>query len=79
MMNNQYTSAARAYTPNIENNSLNNVLSNVGFTINDHADRIDKMFVELNDLKGFYQWITDTYPEHMQQYRAVLDLKKASE
>jgi ribulose 1,5-bisphosphate carboxylase large subunit-like protein len=58
---------------------LNNALSTLSNTVNNHADVIDKMYAELNDLKGFYMWITDTYPEHMQQYRAVLDLKKASE
>ena len=76
---NNYQQTARAYTPVVDNTALNNALSNLTYTVNAHADLIDKMFVELNDLKGFYQWITDTYPEHMQQYRAVLDLKKASE
>ena len=78
-MNNQYTSATRTYPPMIDNSMLNNALSTLSNTVNNHADVIDKMYAELNDLKGFYMWITDTYPEHMQQYRAVLDLKKASE
>jgi hypothetical protein len=45
--------------------------------VNSHADMIDTLTAELNDLKGFYMWVTDTYPEHMQQYRAILDLKEA--
>jgi hypothetical protein len=69
--------ALRAYVPNFD--SLNTQLSNMTYALNDHAEIIDTMYAELNDLKGFYMWVTDTYPEHMQQYRAVLDLKKASE
>jgi nicotinamide riboside transporter PnuC len=69
--------ALRAYTPTLE--GLNGTLANITYTLNNHAEMIDTMYAELDDLKGFYMWVTDTYPEHMQQYRAVLDLKKASE
>ena len=75
-MNNQYTSAARSHTPSLD--SLNGGLFSLSNAVNNHADMIDRLALELNDLKGFYMWITDTYPEHMQQYRAILDLKKAS-
>jgi nicotinamide riboside transporter PnuC len=69
--------AARAHTPTLE--ALNGTFANITYTVNNHAEMIDTMYAELNDLKGFYMWVTDTYPEHMQQYRAVLDLKRASE
>jgi hypothetical protein len=78
-MDTRYISATRTYPPMIDNSMLNNALSTLSGAVNNHADMIDKMYAELNDLKGFYMWVTDTYPEHMQQYRAILDLKKASE
>jgi hypothetical protein len=74
-MNTQYTTATRAHTPSLD--SLNGGLFSLSNAVNDHATRIDTIYAELNDLKGFYMWVTDTYPEHMQQYRAVLDLKQA--
>lgn len=76
-MNTQYTTATRAHTPMIDSSVFNTALSILTNAVNDHATRIDTIYAELNDLKGFYQWVTDTYPEHMQQYRAVLDLKQA--
>lgn len=69
--------AIRAYPPSIDSNMLNSALSSLSNTVNNHADMIDSLIAELDDLKGFYMWVTDTYPEHMQQYRAILDLKQA--
>jgi hypothetical protein len=71
--------AIRAYPPMIDNSMLNNAISSLSNTVNNHADMIDTMYAELKDLKGFYQWIIATYPEHIEQYRAILDLQKAGE
>ena len=70
-------SAMKSYMPNVDLNTLNSGLSTLNNAVNDHADRLDSIFMELQDLKGFYQWITDTYPEHLEQYRSLLDLSRA--
>ena len=67
----------RAFPPMIDSSMFNNAISTLSNTVNNHADMIDSLIAELDDLKGFYMWVTDTYPEHMQQYRAILDLKQA--
>ena len=69
----------RAYPAMVDSSVFNNAISSLSGAVNSHAEQIDTLIAELDDLKGFYMWVTDTYPEHMQQYRAVLDLKRASE
>ena len=68
--------ATRTYPPMIDNSMLNNAISTLSSTVNNHADMIDTMYAELSDLKGFYQWVIATYPEHIEQYRAILDLQR---
>ncbi len=73
------STAARGYTPSIDLNSqINNAVQNINMTLSDHANRLDSLFMELNDMRGFYMWIVNTYPEHLEQYRAIFDLKEAS-
>jgi hypothetical protein len=71
--------ALRAYPPMIDSSVFNNAISSLSGSINNHADMIDTMYAELKDLRGFYQWIIATYPEHIDQYRAILDLQRAGE
>ena len=70
------TTAAKSYVPDV-GNQINTAMQSMNLAVNDHADRLDSIFMELQDLKGFYQWITDTYPEHLEQYRSLLDLSRA--
>jgi hypothetical protein len=69
--------AQRAHIPVLDTSIFNNGISSLTYTVNHHADLINKLQSELRDLKGFYHWIIDTYPEHIEQYRALLDLERA--
>jgi hypothetical protein len=63
----------------VDSSVFNNPITSLSHTVNNHADMIDTLIAELKDLKGFYQWIIATYPEHIEQYRAILDLQRAGE
>jgi hypothetical protein len=72
------STAARPFVNTIDvGNQINTAMQSMTMAVNDHASRLDSLFLELQDLKGFYQWITDTYPEHLEQYRSLLDLSRA--
>jgi hypothetical protein len=71
------TTAQRAHIPVLDTSIFNNGISAVTGAVNNHAEKIDRLSYELQELRGFYHWITDTYPEHMKQYRALLDLERA--
>ncbi len=68
--------ALRAHPPMVDSSAFNNSITSLSHTVNNHAEMIDTMYAELNDLKGFYQWVIATYPEHIEQYRAILDLQR---
>ena len=73
------STAARPFVNTVDfNTSINTAMQSISMAISDHASRLDSLFMELSDMRGFYQWITDTYPEHLEQYRALLDLREAS-
>jgi hypothetical protein len=78
-MNATKQQALRAYPPMVDSSAFNNPITSLSHTVNNHADMIDTLTAELKDLKGFYQWIIATYPEHIEQYRAILDLQRAGE
>lgn len=72
------STASRPFLNTVDvNGQINTALQSINIAMSDHASRLDSIFMELNDIRGFYQWITDTYPEHLQQYRALLDLREA--
>lgn len=72
------STASRSYIPPVDvGNQINTAMQSMNNAVNDHAERLDTLFLELNTLRGFYQWITDTYPEHLEQYRSLLDLSRA--
>ena len=72
------STAAKAFINTVDvGNQINTAMQSMNMAVNDHANRLDSIFMELQDLKGFYQWITDTYPEHLEQYRSLLDLARA--
>ena len=72
------STASRPFVNTVDVNSqINTAMQSMNMAISDHASRLDSLFMELNDMRGFYMWIVDTYPEHLQQYRALLDLREA--
>lgn len=54
-------------------------ISNQGSTIlrNIQGD-INELRHEMEKLKGFYEWMIHAYPETIAQYKALMDLQRAS-
>ena len=67
------------FKQNMENlreatNANNELFHNIGQMLADHAQHIEALKFEINDLRGFMNWAMHTHPTIMQEYKAVEDL-----
>lgn len=50
----------------------------ITFTLNNHADAIRHLQSELGATKDILDWVADTYPHVLKEYKAVKDIERAS-
>ena len=46
--------------------------------LRDHAVMIDEINDKLDKLAGFYEWVTETHPDIMFQYKAIKDIQESA-
>jgi hypothetical protein len=44
----------------------------------DHAAMIDEINNNLEKLAGFYEWVTETHPNILFQYKAIKDIQESA-
>lgn len=67
------------YRQNMDNlreatNANHELFHVIGQLLADHAQHIEALKFEINDLRGFMNWAMHTHPTIMQEYKAVEDL-----
>lgn len=55
-------------------NANHELFHTIGQLLSDHAQHIEALRFEINDLRGFMNWAMHTHPTIMQEYSAVQDL-----
>lgn len=46
--------------------------------LRDHAVMIDEINDKMDKLAGFYEWVTETHPDIMFQYKAIKDIQESA-
>ena len=50
----------------------------ITYTLNNHAEAIRHLQSELGATKDILDWVADTYPHVLKEYKAVKDIQEAS-
>lgn len=50
----------------------------ITYTLNNHADVIRDLQVAVLETKDILDWVADTYPHVLKEYKAIKDIERAS-
>lgn len=53
-------------------------LDQITYTLQNHAEVIQQLQTEVGATKDIMDWIADTYPHVLKEYKAVKDIEEAS-